>query len=153
MAKRDKLRQEMKRAGIQDYRLERGRRVNLFALLKSLGVDNPKQTLTRFVHDEIKTSKEIQEATTQSNEGTLSLGPWKSNAILGFVNRTGYPLKLSDEKIRGTGTIEWRRLEGVTKTLPITIPNGQVFEVYVTGIGASNFGGNRFYVAYKATRG
>ena len=153
MAKRDRLRQELKKAGIKDYRLERGRRVNLFALLKSLGVDNPKQTLTRFVHDEIKTNKELKEATSQANEGTLSLGPWKSDGVLGFVNRTGYPITISNEKTRGSATIVWRRYEGDTKTLPITIKDGGVFEVYVTDIGSSSFGGARFYIAYKASRG
>lgn len=153
MPNRDRLRQELKSKGISDFRLERGRRVNLFDLLKSLGVNNPKQTLTRFVHDEIKTSKIVQEATAQSNEGTLSLGPWKTDGVLGFVNKTGYPLKISDEKTRGSATIEWRRYEGNAATFPLTIKDGGVFEVYVTNIGASSFGGNRFYIAYKAERG
>lgn len=153
MPKRDVLRQRLREQGITDQRLERGRRVNLFALLRSLGVDNPKQTLTRFVHDEIKTSKTVQEAASQSNEGTLSLGPWKTDGVLGFVNRTGKPLKISNQQTRGTGTIEWRRYEGNDATFPLTIKDGGVFEVYVTNIGASNFGGNRFYIAYKAERG
>ena len=154
MAKRDILRQEMKKAGIQDYRLERGRRVNLFALLKSLGVDNPKQTLTRFVHDEIKTNKDIQEATQQATEGTLSLGPWVEEGVLGFVNRLGYPIKISNEQFRGNATVSWRRYEGNSASLPLTIKNGGVYEVYVTNIGQStdNVIGSRFYLAYKVEK-
>lgn len=149
---RDRLRQQLKAKGISDYRLEKGRQVNLFDLLKSLGVNNPKQTLTRFVHDEIKTSKTIQKAASQANEGTLSLGPWKDDGVLGFVNSTGYPIKLTSQKTRGSGTIQWRRYEGEDATFPLTIKNGGVFEVYVTDIGSSNFGGDRFYVSYKAQR-
>ena len=139
----------MKKAGIQDYRLERGRRVNLFSLLKSLGVDNPKQTLTRFVHDEIKTNKEIQESIATQQPSSVSLGPWLYPGVIGFVNRTGTSITLSDEKTRGNATIVWRKYEGNTVSLPITIKNGEVYEVNVTDIQTSTTVGQRFYVAYK----
>jgi hypothetical protein len=151
--RRDTLRQKMKEQGISDYRLERGRRVNLFALLRSLGVDNPKQTLTRFVHDEIKTSKTIQEAAEASTQAGVSLGPWFEPGVLGFVNRSGFPLRLSEEQVRGNATIEWRRLNGDSTGLPVTVNNGGVYEVSVSNIqNSQTLGGPRFYVAYKITK-
>ena len=152
MRKRDVLRQEMKRQGIVDPRLERAKRVNLFALLRSLGVDNPKQTLTRFVHDEIKTSKTVQEAADAATQAGLSLGPWMEAGVLGFVNQSGFALKLSDERTRGDADIEWRKLEGEDVSLPVTVPNGGVFEVYVTNVDMAAFGGPRFYIAYQVEK-
>ena len=76
----------------------------------------------------------------------LSLGPWTDARPLGFVNRSGFSIVLSSEDTNGTGTIDWRRKNGNNVSLPVTLANGDLYEVRAQDVNG------RFYVAYKTER-
>lgn len=76
----------------------------------------------------------------------LSLGPWTQTRVLGFVNRSGFSIKISSEEKVGTGTIDWRRKNGTNASLPITLANGDLYEVRVEDVSG------RCYVAYKTEK-
>lgn len=76
----------------------------------------------------------------------LSLGPWTEARTLGFLNRSGFSIVLSNELKDGTGTIAWRRKNGSGASLPVTLANGDLYEVRVEGVSG------RCYVGYKAER-
>jgi hypothetical protein len=76
----------------------------------------------------------------------LSLGPWTEARTLGFLNRSGFSIVLSNELKDGTGTVEWRRKNGSSASLPVTLANGDLYEVRVEGVSG------RCYLGYKAER-
>jgi hypothetical protein len=77
----------------------------------------------------------------------LSLGPYTDTRVLGFVNRSGFAIKISSEEKVGTGTIDWRRKNGNNVSLPVTLANGDLYEVRIEKTESS-----RCYVAYKTER-
>lgn len=76
----------------------------------------------------------------------LSLGPWTEARTLGFLNRSGYSIELSSELKEGTGTIEWRRKNGSNVSLPVTLANGDLYEVRLEAVSG------RCYLGYRAEK-
>jgi hypothetical protein len=76
----------------------------------------------------------------------LSIGPYTQDRVLGFVNRSGVSIKISSEQKTGTGNIDWRRKNGTNTSLPVTLANGDLYEVRVQNVSG------RCYIAYKAER-
>lgn len=76
----------------------------------------------------------------------LSMGPWTDARPLGFVNQSGFAIVISNEQKEGTGTIDWRRKNGSDVSLPVTLANGDLYEVRVESVSG------RCYVAYKTER-
>ena len=76
----------------------------------------------------------------------LSMGPWTENRTLGFVNRSGFSIVLSDELKTGTGTIAFREKNGTSASLPVTLANGDLYEVRVESVSG------RCYLAYKTEK-
>lgn len=142
MSRRDKLLQGLREAGVDDSRLRKGSRSqNIFDVLKSLGVDNPKGQLMRFIRDELRQFQE-----TANIPSTVTLGPYTESRTLGFVNRSKYRLALDDEIVKtnsgGAGTITNRLKNGVAASVPVFLDPGDLYEVTVSWTSG------RVYVSY-----
>ena len=77
---------------------------------------------------------------------SVSMGPWTENRTLGFVNTAGFAIEISNETKKGTGTIAFRRKNGNNASLPITLANGDLYEVRVESVSG------RCYVGYRARK-
>jgi hypothetical protein len=133
----DKLLQGLRESGIDDEALRKRGGQDLFAVLESLGVAEPRRQLARFMQDQL----EVIETKVPS---TVSMGPWSQSGTLGFKNRADYAIELADEEKSGTGTISARLLDNQPVTLPVLVPPGSVFEVTLGGVSG------RTYIAYRA---
>jgi hypothetical protein len=74
--------------------------------------------------------------------GGLCLGPWESSRILGFTAPS--TMTLFDENIKPADsyTIDWRKKNGSSVSLPVTLAAGDVYEVSI-----SNPSGRVYYSA------
>ncbi len=127
---------------------------DIFEALSSLGVANPKKQLTLYFQNiGIGSSGAGERGATGATGATgaagnnapvgLSMGPWTEARILGFINRSGVSIVLSSEQKIGTGTITWRKKNGSNTSLPITLDNGDLFEVEIENISG------RVYLGYR----
>jgi hypothetical protein len=77
---------------------------------------------------------------------SLSMGPWTEGRTLGFVNTAGFSIELSNETKNGTGTITSRQKNGFPATLPVTLAQGDLYEITVGSVSG------RCYVGYRAKK-
>ena len=82
----------------------------------------------------------------QRSPSAVVLGPYESTRVLGFVNSCGTSIQLSNETIRpsNSATVEWRKVNGTSASLPITLQQGDLYEVRLNSVTG------RVYVGYEA---
>jgi hypothetical protein len=88
-----------------------------------------------------------QGAQGASAPSSASIGPFTENRTLGFVNTAGFSIELSNETKVGTGSITLRQKNGSNVSLPVTLANGDLFEIRVEGVTSG-----RTYVGYRARK-
>jgi hypothetical protein len=141
----DKLLHGLRESGIDDERLRKRGGQNVFDVLRSLGVEDPKQQLVTALRDEL-TSEDSK------IPSAISLGPWYGTGSLGFVNTTDYALELVSSNTKYTGGFpvgisSQNLINGSPISLPSVLEPDALLEVTVSAWGA--VGSVRMYRSFR----